>query len=121
MLHSMQCEHSGGHELMLTLSRAEARRFLANYHFTPTDVPGVFERLGTVQYDPLNPVGRNPDLVLQARVPGYQVDDWQKTAYTDRLGYDAWDQIASLVPVSDWPMRARPRAHTHNLDPPLPG
>jgi len=91
---------------MLTLSCAEAQRFLANYHFTPTDVPGVFERLGTVQYDPLNPVGRNPDLVLQARVPGYQVDDWQKTAYTDRVVYDAWDKMACLVPMSDWPMRA---------------
>ncbi len=104
---------------MLTLSRAEARRFLANYHFTPTDVPGVFERLGTVQYDPLNPVGRNPDLVLQARVPGYQVDDWQKTAYTDRVVYDAWDKMACLVPVADWPMRARLRTRTYDLDPQL--
>lgn len=95
---------------MLTLSRAEARRFLANYHFTSTDVSGVFERLGTVQYDPLNPVGRNPDLVLQARVPGYQVDDWQKTAYTDRIIYDAWDKMACLVPVDDWPMRAMIRS-----------
>ena len=103
--------------MTLTLSRAEARRFLANYHFTPTDVPGVFERLGTVQYDPLNPVGRNPDLVLQARVPDYQVDDWQKTAYTDRLIYDAWDKMACLVPVSDWPMRAWLRAHTATWTP----
>jgi uncharacterized protein YcaQ len=94
----------------LTLSRAEARRLLALYHFTPTDVPGVFERLSTVQYDPLNPAGRNPDLVLQARVPGYQVDDWQKIAYTDRMVYDAWDKMACLVPVSDWPKRARIRA-----------
>ncbi|MGZ3582719.1 MAG: hypothetical protein ACXWP6_08295 [Ktedonobacterales bacterium] len=105
--------------MTLTLSRAEARRFLANYHFTPTDVPGVFHRLGTVQYDPLNPVGRNPDLVLQARVPGYQVDDWQKTAYTDRMIYDAWDKMACLVPMSDWPMRARLRARTFNLTPRL--
>jgi uncharacterized protein len=95
---------------MLTLSHAEARRFLATYHFTQTDVPGVFERLGTVQYDPLNPVGRNPDLVLQARVPGYQVDDWQTTAYTDRIIYDAWDKQACLVPVGDWPLRAAIRA-----------
>jgi uncharacterized protein YcaQ len=103
--------------MTLTLSRAEARRFLANYHFTPTDVPGVFARLGTVQYDPLNPMGRNPDLVLQARVPGYQVDDWQKTAYTDRLVYDAWDKMASLVPMSDWPMRAWLRTHTATWTP----
>ena len=101
----------------LTLSRAEARRFLATYHFTPTDVRGVFARLGTVQYDPLNPVGRNPDLVLQARVPGYQVDDWQQTAYTDRLIYDAWDKQACLVPVSDWPLRARIRASRSTWSP----
>ncbi len=103
--------------MTLQLSRAEARRFLALYHFTTTDITGVFERLGTVQYDPLNPVGRNPDLVLQARVPGYQVDDWQKTAYTDRLVYDAWDKMACLVPMSDWPMRAWLRAHAATWTP----
>jgi len=92
--------------MVLHISREEARRFLALYHFKPTDLPGVIERLGTVQYDPLNPVGRNADLVFQARIPGYQVDDWQKAAYTDRILYDAWDKQACLVPVSDWPMRA---------------
>jgi len=91
--------------MALHISREQARSFLARYHFSTTDLPGVFDRLGTVQYDPLNPVGRNPDLVFQARIPGYQVDDWQKAAYTDRLIYDAWDKMACLVPVSDWPMR----------------
>lgn len=92
--------------MTLHISREQAQRFLALYHFTPTDVAGTIERLATVQYDPLNPVGRNPDLVFQARVPGYQVDDWQKAAYNERLIYDAWDKMACLVPVSDWPMRA---------------
>jgi uncharacterized protein len=92
--------------MTLHISREQARRLLAHYHFTPTDLPGVFARLGTVQYDPLNPIGRNPDLALQARVPGYQIDDWQKAAYTDRIIYDSWDKMACLVPASDWPMRA---------------
>jgi uncharacterized protein YcaQ len=83
--------------MTLHISCEQARRLLALYHFMPTNFPGVFERLGTVQYDPLNPVGRNPDLVFQARVPGYQVDDWQKAAYTDRLIYDAWDKQSSLA------------------------
>jgi uncharacterized protein YcaQ len=87
------------------LSRGQARRLLARYHLTPTDVAGVFARLGTVQYDPLNPVGRNPDLVLQARVPGYRVDDWQPYAYTKREIYDGWDKQACLIPASDWPNR----------------
>src|SRR2546427_11778111 len=105
--------------MSLHISREQAARLLAHYHFTPTDLPGVFEHLGTVQYDPLNPVGRNPDLVLQTRVPGYQVDDWQKAAYTDRIVYDAWDKMACLVRMSDWPMRARLRAQTYNLHPQL--
>ncbi|GCF11901.1 DNA glycosylase AlkZ-like family protein [Dictyobacter arantiisoli] len=93
----------------ISLSQEEARRFLATYHFTSTDLPGVFTRLGTVQYDPLKPVGRNADLVLQARVPGYQVDDWEQAAYTERLIYDAWDKQACLVPASDWVMRSHTR------------
>ena len=95
--------------MTLHISKEQARRFLATYHFTPGTLPEIFQRLGTVQYDPLNPVGRNADLVLQARVPGYQVDDWQKAAYTDRIIYDAWDKQACLVPVSDWPLRAHTR------------
>ena len=92
--------------MVVHISREEARRFLVQYHFRPTDLMGVIDRLGTVQYDPLNPVGRNADLVFQARIPGYQVDDWQTAAYTDRVIYDAWDKQACLVPVSDWPFRA---------------
>src|SRR5579875_692075 len=97
---------SGGLTGTIHISREQARRFLATYHFRPTHIVGVIDRLRTVQYDPLNPLGRNPDLVFQARVPGYQVDDWQKAAYSDRLIYDAWDKQACLVPVSDWPKRA---------------
>src|SRR5438876_11665421 len=96
--------------MTLHISREQAQRFLALYHFTPTDVAGTSERLATVQYDPLNPVGRNPDLVFQARVPGYQGDDWQKAAYSERPIYDAWDKMACLGPVSDWHMRALIRA-----------
>lgn len=95
--------------MTIHISYEQARRFLATYHFTQTDLPGVFERLGTVQYDPLNPVGRNPDLVFQARIPDYRIDDWQQAAYTDRIIYDAWDKQACLVPISDWPLRARIR------------
>ncbi len=92
--------------MTIHLSREQARHFLATYHFAQTDLPGVFERLSTVQYDPLNPVGRNPDLVFQARVPGYRVNDWHHAAYTDRVVYDSWDKQACIVPISDWPKRA---------------
>ncbi len=78
---------------------------LVSYHFQPTSLQGAFERLGSVQYDPLNPVGRNHDLVLQARVPGYTIGDWQELAYRDRFLYDGWDKQASLVLMRDYPIR----------------
>ena len=86
--------------MTLHLSREEARRFLITYHFRQSDLPGVFAHLGTVQYDPLNPAGRNPDLVFQARIPGYRVDDWKQAAYSDRLIYDSWDKQATKKPLN---------------------
>ena len=94
----------------VNLSKPDARRLLAHHHFTQYqteegDSRTVFERLGGVQFDPLNPVGRNHDLVLQARVPSYKVNDWQTLAYENRLIYDAWDKQASLVLMKDWAVR----------------
>ncbi len=89
----------------ITLSKQDARRLLVLHHFRSTSLQGAFERLGSVQYDPLSPVGRNHDLVLQARVPGYQAGDWQELAYRERFIYDAWDKQASLVLMRDFPLR----------------
>jgi uncharacterized protein YcaQ len=99
--------------VILSLSESDAARFLVSYQLARSDIAGVFERLGSVQYDPLNPVGRNVDLVLQARVPGYRVDDWLQAAYRRRVAYDAWDKQACLVPVSDWPWRRPIRDRFH--------
>ncbi|NBC29918.1 MAG: hypothetical protein GVY29_07990, partial [Spirochaetes bacterium] len=105
---------------MLSWSTARARAFLASVHFTPRSIPEYFHHLGSVQYDPLKPVGRNIDLVFQARVPGYRVDDWERWVYgpvggqahgadheavAARQYYDAWDKQACVVPVEDWPWR----------------
>ena len=76
------------------------------HHFTPAgDQMQAFERLRSIQFDPIAPVGCNHDLVLQARVQRYRVGDWMKTAYQDRLIYDGWDKQASLVPYEGWPLR----------------
>jgi uncharacterized protein len=90
---------------VLRLKGREARRLLGAYHFAPRRLGAAFDHLGTVQYDPLKPLGRNPDLVLQARVPGYRVDGWQHLAYRRRRVYDAWDKQVCLAPVEDWPYR----------------
>ena len=65
----------------LELDRATARRFLATRQLLapprslpsePASVMRVVERLGSLQFDPLEVAGRNHDLVLQARVAGYR-------------------------------------------------
>jgi uncharacterized protein YcaQ len=90
----------------LKLTRSDVRRSLVRYHFTPcAGQAEAFARLRSVQFDPLAPVGCNHDLVLQARVPGYTVGDWQQIAYADRQVYDGWDKMASLVPFAGWPLR----------------
>ena len=63
----------------LRLSRAEARRFLLMHqHLWPprslADKAGILDFIrhaGCIQYDPVNLVGQNPELVLQARVADY--------------------------------------------------
>ncbi len=90
----------------IKLSKADARHVMIRHHFAScAGQAEAFNRLRSVQFDPIAPVGCNHDLVLQARVPGYKVGDWQKTAYDDRLIYDGWDKMASLVPFEGWPLR----------------
>lgn len=90
----------------LTLSKPDVARALVRHHFLRCETQeDAFERLRSIQFDPIAPVGCNHDLVLQARVPGYKIGDWQKLAYTDRHVYDGWDKMASLVPYSGWPLR----------------
>ena len=91
--------------MTVKLSKSDARRLLAHHQFREADIKTVLKRLGSVQFDPLKPVGRNHDLVLQARVPDYRVDDWEKLAYKERFILDAWDKQASLVLMKDWPVR----------------
>lgn len=90
----------------IDLSKADVRRALVRHHFAPCATQeDAFHRLRSIQFDPIAPVGCNHDLVLQARVKGYKVGDWQRLAYKDRHIYDGWDKMASLVPYEGWPLR----------------
>jgi len=93
------------------VSPADARRALLRQQLAPGSLDEVVQRLGSVQVDPLAPLGRNHDLVLQARVDGYRIDDWQRPAYCDRRWVDAWDKQACLTLSADWPARRLYRDH----------
>jgi uncharacterized protein YcaQ len=88
-----------------------ARRFLVSRQLLaptrsidggPDGVLEVFRRLGSIQFDPLSVAGRNHDLVLHARVAGYD-PAWCDRLYERRELFEAYNKGLSLVPTSEFP------------------
>ncbi len=103
----------------ITITKQTARRFvLAHHHLWPPrqlmgkeGVLRYIRHVGCIQFDPINVVGRNPDLVLQSRVKDYRPAMLNELLYEDRLLVDGFDKVASIYPVEDWPYFAYLRAH----------
>jgi uncharacterized protein len=86
-----------------------ARRFLVARHFLsparslkggPKAVLEVLKRLGSIQVDPIAVAGRNHDLVLHARVAGYD-PSWCDQLYGREI-FEAYNKGLSLVPVNEF-------------------
>ena len=102
-----------------SLSIEELRSFLVRYHSLDnydrlsgkadsqpspsSQIKKLLRRLGSVQYDPLNVVGRNPDLVFQSRIKAYTMGLLDKLLYNERSLVDGWDKEMSIYLRSDWP------------------
>ncbi|MBR3929084.1 MAG: YcaQ family DNA glycosylase [Clostridia bacterium] len=92
---------------------SEARKYLARLHFSKNkNVYEVVRKLQAVQYDPLNVVGRNPDLVLQSRLKNYKPEKLQKELYQKRTLVDGFDKMLCIYPVEDYPYLERLRRTT---------
>ena len=107
------------------LAPAVARRFLVLRHLlaparslpeAEESVLAVVDRLGSLQFDPLEVAGRNHDLVLHARVAGYRRPWTDHLLYDRRLLFEAYNKGLSILPMRELPWhrltwdRAR-RAH----------
>ncbi|KPK88602.1 MAG: hypothetical protein AMJ88_18740 [Anaerolineae bacterium SM23_ 63] len=101
----------------ITISKTHARRFiLAHQRLWPPlklrGKAGIVEfirHVGCIQFDPINVVGRNPDLVLQSRVDKYRPEMLEKLLYSDRQLLDGWDKVSSIILAEDWPYFSRLR------------
>jgi uncharacterized protein YcaQ len=99
----------------IKISRGQARRFLLVHQslLPPRALQGkagvleYIRRVGCIQFDPINIVGRNPDLVLQARVAGYRHETLEELLYQDKQLMDGWDKVSSIILTRDWPHFAR--------------
>jgi uncharacterized protein YcaQ len=95
------------------VSAAVARRFLVLRHLLapPRSLPAeresvlrVLDRLGSLQFDPLEVAGRNHDLVLLARIGGYRREWLDHWLYKDRRLYETYNKSLSIVPVAELPL-----------------
>ena len=103
----------------ITLTREQARHFLLAHQFLlpPRSLSGkagaveIMRRLGCIQFDPVNVVGWNPDLVLQARLKDYTSSMLDELLYSDRVFWDGFDKVQSIYLTEDWPHFSRRRTH----------
>jgi uncharacterized protein YcaQ len=96
----------------IRLSIPVARRFFALRHFLappralpsePASVMTVVDRMGSLQFDPLEVAGRNHDVVLLARVDGYRREWTDALLYEERRLYETHNKGLSLVPTAELP------------------
>jgi hypothetical protein len=78
-------------------------------------VKTFFKQVRSIQFDPINVVGRNPDLVLQSRIIDYRPPLLDRLLYKDRYLVDNWDKMASLSLTEDWPFFSRHRARMEEI------
>ena len=87
-----------------------ARRFLVARHFLAParslagldGVLEVFRKVGSIQFDPMAVAGRNHDLMLHARVAGYE-PAWCDELYERREIFETTNKALSFVPTSEFP------------------
>lgn len=102
---------------IIRLTREAARRFLlAHQSIDPphalqgkSGILTYIRRVNSLQFDPLNIVGHNQELVLQARVADFRPAMLQELLYRDRLLFDQWDKNMSICCIEDWPHFKRHR------------
>ena len=100
----------------LSISADHARRFLVRRHLldpprslppSPESVLAVVERLGSLQFDPLEtPGARNHDLVLHARIKGYRTawcDAWLYAPPGERRLFEAYNKSLNILPLHELP------------------
>ncbi len=99
--------------MAMEFSLKQARRYMTRLHFGSNKT--VFEAvsaLGSVQYDPLNIVGRNPDLVMQSRVKNYKPSMLHAELYDKRTLLEGFDKMLCIFPKSDYIYLGRLRDST---------
>lgn len=95
---------------MKLYSKEEVRHMLCRYHNLDgaemlcgkIGVEKIMQRIHSIQYDPLNVVARNADLVLQARVTDYKEQDPYNLLYKEHKLIDGFDKEMCIYNTKDF-------------------
>ena len=98
----------------IQISAEHARRFLVQRHrlapprnlpAQPESVLRVVQRVGSLQFDPLEvPGARNHDLVLHARIAGYERSWLDRWLYApDRQLIEVYNKSLNILPIEELP------------------
>ena len=96
---------------ILTITPGQARKFLVAYHGLDRystygkerSIMDFFQKVGSVQFDPLDVCGKNAELVLQSRVKKFRPSDLYNLLYKKRLLTEGWDKMMCIYNMSDYP------------------
>ncbi len=94
----------------LIINKQQARRFMLSHQglWPPYSFKGksgildFIKRVGSIQFDPLNIAGRNPEIVLQARIAGFTPQMLNELLYKERRLLDGWDKMMCIYSLEDW-------------------
>lgn len=108
----------------MIVSKEQAKRYLVNYHGFINDnkfkgkegICQFIKQVGCIQFDPLNVVGTNPNLVLQSRIETYTSQMLDALLYEDRVLVDGWDKMMAIYSTTDWPYFHRVRTRHAELN-----
>ena len=112
---------SGGNAPSMKITRAAARRFLAERHMLlpPRSLPAsrgsvlaLIERLGSLQFDPVDLAGRSHELVCHARIDGFEPRWVDELLYASvpakRALIEQYNGVLVIIPTSELPYYHRP-------------
>lgn len=101
----------------MKITKLQAKNFIISYQQLDSPYSGDqkqsilshLNKVGCLQFDPLDQVGYNPCLVLQSRIIDFKGEQLHELLYKDRVLVDAWDKNMSIYQVKDWPYFQRYR------------
>ncbi|MDA3812396.1 MAG: winged helix DNA-binding domain-containing protein [Spirochaetaceae bacterium] len=102
---------------ILTITKSQAKKFLVVYHGLDRyntigkerAITEYFQKVGSVQFDPLDICGKNAELVLQSRIKDFKPADLHNLLYKKRSLTEGWDKMMCIYNMNDYPFFKRRR------------